>query len=121
VNVVDASALLAFLQGEEGADLVEEGLVAGACCGTANWSEVAQKVRASGASWELARGLLDSYDLGREVVTVEDAETAALQWTPGSGWSLADRLCLALGRRLDATVLTADRAWGSGDRIRQIR
>jgi len=37
------------------------------------------------------------------------------------GLSLADRLCLALGERLDAEVLTADRSWGSGGRIQQIR
>jgi PIN domain nuclease of toxin-antitoxin system len=34
---------------------------------------------------------------------------------------LADRLCLALGERLDADVWTADQAWGMGTRIRQIR
>jgi hypothetical protein len=35
------------LQGEAGADVVEEALVAGATCGAANWSEVAQRVHAS--------------------------------------------------------------------------
>jgi PIN domain nuclease of toxin-antitoxin system len=39
----------------------------------------------------------------------------------GAGLSLADRLCLALGDRLDADVLTADQAWGAGERIKQIR
>jgi ribonuclease VapC len=31
--------------------------------------------------------------------------------TRSAGLSLADRLCLALARRLKAKVLTADRAW----------
>jgi PIN domain nuclease of toxin-antitoxin system len=42
-------------------------------------------------------------------------------WRPGSGLSLGDRLCLALAQRLDADVLTADRAWGEEGLIRQIR
>ena len=56
MNVLDASALLAFLQGEDGSASVEAGLRAGAACGTANWSEVAQKIRAHGRDWGLARG-----------------------------------------------------------------
>jgi ribonuclease VapC len=60
VNVFDASALLAFLRGEEGSALVEDGLRVGGVCGTANWSEVAQAVRAYGRDWELARALLSS-------------------------------------------------------------
>lgn len=121
MNVFDASALLAFLQGEEGSAAVEEGLGAGGACGTANWSEVAQKIRAHGRDWALARALLASYDLHLEPVTVDDAEEAAVTWTPGNGMSLADRLCLALGRRLGATVWTADNSWGTNETIRHIR
>jgi ribonuclease VapC len=62
-----------------------------------------------------------SYPVEIEPVTVDDAERAALLWKPDSGLSLGDRLCLALGDRLDAPILTADRSWGSGGRIRQIR
>jgi PIN domain nuclease of toxin-antitoxin system len=121
VNVFDASALLAFLQGEEGSTAVEQGLENGGACGTANWSEIAQKIRAHGRDWPLARSLLASYDLQLEPVTVDDAEQAATAWTPGNGMSLADRLCLALGQRLDATVWTADNSWGTSKTIRQIR
>jgi ribonuclease VapC len=121
VNVFDASALLAFLQGEEGSAAVEAGLSAGGTCGTANWSEVAQKIGAHGRDWSLARALLASYDLHLEPVSVADAEQAAVIWTPGTGLSLADRLCLALGQRLDAIVWTADTSWGSNETIRQIR
>jgi len=121
VNVFDASALLAFLQGEDGSAAVETGLSAGGACGTANWSEVAQKIRAHGRDWDLARALLASYGLHLEPVSIEDAEQAAVTWTSGSSLSLADRLCLALGRRLNAIVYTADTGWGSGETIRQIR
>jgi PIN domain nuclease of toxin-antitoxin system len=121
VNVFDASALLAFLQGEDGARAVEAELDAGAACGAANWSEVAQKLRAHGRNWDLARSLLAAYNLEIEAVTATDAEWAATRWIRGEGLSLADRLCLALGDRLDAQVWTADSAWGSAGRVRQIR
>ncbi|HSL58827.1 MAG TPA: PIN domain-containing protein [Acidimicrobiales bacterium] len=121
MTVFDASALLAFLQGEDGADAVEEALVAGGVCGAASWSEVAQKVRSAGRRWDLARALLTSYPLRVEPVTIDDAERAAETWGRGDGRSLADRLCLALGDRLDTDVLTADRSWGTAGRIRQIR
>ena len=121
MNVFDASALLAFLQGEDGSAAVEAGLCAGGTCGTANWSEVAQKIRAHGRDWGLARALLASYGLHLEPVSIADAEQAAVSWAPGSGLSLADRLCLALGRRLDAIVWTADSSWGSSEINRQIR
>lgn len=118
--VLDASAVLAFLQGELGADRVEFALQNGRI-GAANWSEVAQKVRSRGADWDTARALLESYDLQIEAVTADDAEEAAALWRQGSGLSLADRLCLALSRRLDTPVLTADRAWGSSDKVEQLR
>ena len=121
MTVVDASALLAFLQGEPGADVVERVLEAGAVCGAANWSEVAQKIHAHGRDWELARALLQSYDIEVEPVTLDDAEAAARAWKRDEGRSLADRLCLALGDRLDTDVYTADRDWGSKGRVRQIR
>jgi ribonuclease VapC len=121
VNVFDASALLVFLQGEPGADLVEKALEDGGACGDANWSEVAQKIRAHGRNWDLSRSLLVSYGLRIEDVSAADAEWAAQRWRKGEGLSLADRLCLALGHRLDADVWTADRAWGTRGRTRQVR
>lgn len=118
---LDASAILAFLLGEPGAGEVERALESEATCSAANWSEVAQKVRAAGRDWELARSLLQSYALSVESVTEDDAERAAERWRAGEALSLADRLCLAMADRLDAEVLTADRAWGSAGRVRQIR
>lgn len=113
MTVLDASALLAYLQGESGADLVEQSLAAGAACGAANWSEVAQKVHHAGRNWELSAALLASYDLAVEPVTLADAETAAMLWTPDAGLSLGDRLCLALGLRMETEVMTADQRWGA--------
>jgi ribonuclease VapC len=121
VNLFDSSALLCFLQGERGADVVERRMNQGGACSAANWSEVAQKILAHRRDWDFARGLLLSYGLTIEPVHAEDAELAARLWRAGTGLSLADRLCLATARRLSATVWTADIAWGTTKPVRQIR
>ena len=119
--MLDASAILAFLLGEDGADPVEDALADDPRCGAANWSEVAQRVLSAGRSWDAAQALLASYGVRVEPVVRDDAEWAARRWRPREGLSLADRLCLALGERLDAEVLTADKSWGDTGRIVQIR
>jgi PIN domain nuclease of toxin-antitoxin system len=121
VNVLDASAVLAFLLDEDGADQIEAALEAGAACGAANWSEVAQKALAAGRDWQAAAGLLESFGLVVEPVTADDGEWAARRWRPGEGLSLGDRLCLALAARLGVEALTADRAWGEGPGVHQVR
>lgn len=121
--VLDASAVLAWLQGEPGAEEVQT-LVddpdLDPVCGAANWSEVAQKTM-SRDSWDEARALLLAHGVRVAPVEAADAEQAAATWTRGQGLSLADRLCLALGSRLDAAVWTTDRAWGDVNPVRQLR
>lgn len=121
ICVLDASAVLAFLGGEPGSDAVESALEQGACCSAVNWSEVAQKVRAAGGDWPVAAALLAGYGLEVQDATAADGQQAADRWRRGAGLSLADRFCLALGDRLDVTILTADSAWGAEGRVRQIR
>ena len=121
MNLFDASALLCFLQGETGADVVERELILGGACSAANWSEVAQKLVAHGQDWDQIQALLLSYPLQVEPVLQPDAEVAARLWRRGSGLSLGDRLCLATAQRLDATVWTADTAWGSAKTVKQVR
>ena len=121
MTVLDASALLAFLQNEPGADAVRGLLGPNARCGAANWAEAAQKVRRRGADWSLASALLDNWGLTVEPVTRADAEWAAARWRASENLSLGDRLCLALGERLDAVIWTADREWDGLDRVRLIR
>jgi ribonuclease VapC len=111
VNVFDSSALLAYLKSEVGGRAVRERLGDGGVCSAANWSEVAQKLLASEYSWPAARALLLGFGLAIEPVTTDDAELAARLWDTGTNLSLADRFCLALGARLEATILTCDREW----------
>ena len=113
MKVLDSSAIMAFLLGQEGSDVVEEALREGACCSAASWSEVAQRIRAHGRDWPLARALLQLHELRVEPVTEEDAELAARLWRKGSGLSLSDRLSLALTHRYSSSLLTADFHWDS--------
>ena len=108
--VVDASAVLAWLQDEPGADAAEPMLMEGVI-GAANWSEVLQKSRQHGVEVSAVSMLVASFGLQVEDIIAEDAERAAALWRRGSGLSLADRLCLALGMRLDVAVATADSRW----------
>ena len=117
--MVDASAVLAWLQEEPGSDAAEPYLMDG-IIGAANWSEVLQKSRQHGAPIGLVARLLSSFGLAVADVTAEDAERAADLWQRSSVLSLADRLCLALGQRLAAPVVTADATWGSVDGVPQI-
>lgn len=109
-TVVDASVVLAWLQGEAGSDDAEPLLMEGVI-GAANWSEVLQKARQHGTQPDLVGRLLASFGLRVADVTTDDGERAAALWQKGSPLSLADRLCLALGIRLGIAVATADAAW----------
>ena len=101
---------------------MEEALTTGTvACSAVNWSEVLQKVAAAGADADIAEALLDGYGLRVLDVTMADARAAAASWRRGSGLSLAERFCLALAARLDAVALTTDPAWGTSDRVRQLR
>ncbi len=109
-TVVDASVVLAWLQDEPGAEEAEPMLMEGVI-GAANWSEVLQKTRQHGAPAGMVGRLLASFGLTVIDVGAADAEVAADLWRQGIGLSLADRLCLALGLRMDLPVATADAAW----------
>src|ERR671915_2619925 len=109
-TVVDASVVLAWLQDEPGSDDADPMLMEGVI-GAANWSEVLQKARQHGAPAEIVGRLLASFGLDVVDVIQADAKRAADLWRPGTDLSLADRLCMALGLRLEAAVATADAAW----------
>lgn len=115
--VLDASAVLALLNEEPGADEVGRAMAAGGCLiGAVNWSEVLGRViELPGPQ----RGAVDAVLASvLELLTIvpferEDAErTAELRpATRRRGLSLGDRACLALALRAARPVLTADRAW----------
>ena len=110
--ILDASALLAFLQDEPGCDQVEA-VLPEAVISSVNWAEVVQKSIAAGVDIEGLREDLAALGLAILPFTSEEAEVAGRLWreTRQFGLSLADRACLSLGLRLNAPVLTADQIW----------
>ncbi len=116
--VLDASAMLAYLFDEDGADLVEAVLNDSSYIGSINWAEVLSKVEDKGHSSEmLIMTLTNQGLLGNTLEVLATTEQDALliaQLRPQTkklGLSLGDRACLALGMRLEMPVMTADTAW----------
>jgi ribonuclease VapC len=124
--ILDASAILALLNNEPGADKLTPELLSNACCSTVNLAEVQTKLVREGGrpdeAWE------DALSPIREAIPFTEghakiAGSLATQ-TRRLGLSLGDRACLALGVALKAPVYTADKTWRSlklGVRIHVIR
>lgn len=110
--VLDASALLSFLQGEPGSNQVEAALPEAIIC-SVNWSEVVQKSIAASVDINGMREDLEALGLKILPFSAEEAELAGQLWqkTKQAGLSLGDRACLSVGLRMNASVLTADKIW----------
>ena len=112
--ILDASALLALLQGEAGAEEVQR-VYDRSLVSAVNMAEVASALVESGMDMETVRRQLMSAPV--EVVSFEGEqmfEAARLRrLTHHARLSLADRACLALARIRKLPVLTTDRAWRS--------
>ena len=115
--VLDASALLAYLRDEPGAEVVSEAIAGGAAISTVNLAEVLSRVADRGSDPTAIvermteRGLLGGAIVVEPFTTADAGETARLRpLTREAGLSLGDRACLALARRLEAPALAADLA-----------
>jgi len=124
--VLDASAMMAVINSEPGADVLTPQIMSTATTSTVSLAEVHGKLVQRGFTpedaWAAANGTI------REAVafTAEQAKTAGdlVVKTRSLGLSLGDRACLALGIALRAPVYTADRSWKNlrvGVRIHVIR
>ena len=111
-TVLDASAVLALLFQEPGAEVVRAHLRTGVI-GAANLAEVLAKLSDHGLpAQEAARAVAI---LGLEVAPMTEGQaqrSAVLRpATRTAGLSLGDRACLALAVELGAPALTAERSW----------
>lgn len=111
--VLDASAILTFLQGETGAEIVEA-LLPDAAVSANNLAEVVAKLVDRGVPTDDIGQIIDAFDFTIIDVDKNDAVANGLlrAATREGGLSLGDRSCLALAQRLELPVLTTDRAWG---------
>ena len=126
--MLDASALLAILNDEPGAEKLTSqlDLLGDAAISTVNLAEVHSKLVGHGIdedeAWEAALSPIRDV----MVFTSEQARIAGglIPQTRLLGLSLGDRACLALGVALKAPVYTADKHWKNlklGIRIHVIR
>ncbi len=125
---LDASALLAVVRDEEGAEIVVEAITDGAAISVVNWTEVLSTLAMSGkdpaqAAAELRKAKGSSRALSIEPLTAADCvEIARLRpSTKTQGLSLADRACLALATRLGVPALTADSIWTKAETHAEVK
>ena len=124
--VLDASALLAVLNREPGAEKRTSQLLSAATSSTVNLAEVQSKLVSRGIKPDEAWEATISPIQKSAVFTYEQAKIAGslIARTSAFGLSLGDRACLALGIALKAPVYTADRSWKNlklGVRIHLVR
>ena len=112
-SVLDASALLALLNQENGSKQVADAIADGAVMSAVNFSEVVAKLSYAGMTEAAIHESLDS--LGLEIVEFDVSLAYKAGFlrplTKRIGLSLGDRACLALAQHLNLPALTADKAW----------
>jgi ribonuclease VapC len=115
-SVLDSSAVLAFVNGEPGAEIVAR-LIGDSLISTVNFAEVVTKLVERSGSLELAREALAIVDLDLIDFDRDLAENAGglIARTKLKGLSLGDRACLALAVRERLPAVTGDRGWESLD------
>lgn len=114
--VLDASALLAHLLKEPGAQLVSDRL-ANAQISSVNWAETLQFAIFNDIDIEALTDTLGTLGLRILPFTSTHAFGAARLRAPTQhlGLSLADRACLTVASEEGLPVLTADRSWAQLD------
>ena len=115
-SLLDASALLALVQNEPGADVVEAYLTE-ACMCAVNASEAIAKLLLRGADSGKVTRFLEASEIPLLPFDEDLAYRAAylVDRTRQRGVSFADRACIALAQRENLPIVTADKQWASLD------
>jgi ribonuclease VapC len=110
--VLDASALVAVVKHEPGADRVATALPA-AVVAAPNWAEMLEVLGKSGRDADVVGRRFKTVGVEVEPVTEDDAEAVARLARPTANrdLSLGDRFCLAVAERLGRPAYTSDQAW----------
>jgi PIN domain nuclease of toxin-antitoxin system len=111
--VLDASAILALIQHERGAERLTVEILKDAVVSTVNLAEVQSKLVKNGYDSEEAWGDALSLVRAAEPYTIEQAKIAGglITRTEKYDLSLGDRSCLALAIALKAPVYTTEQVW----------
>ena len=111
--VLDASALLCLLKGEQGAERVMAALPR-AWISAVNLSEVYAKLADAGGAEARITQAVGGLHLRIEPFDDDQARRTGMlrPLTKSFGLSLGDRACLALAQQRGAIALTTDRVWG---------
>lgn len=112
-NILDASAVLAVLNGEPGEKKVIP-ILAESAISAVNLTEVAAKLLEAGMDEASARLAVSVLGIGAVVDFTEDLAWEAARLRPLTkqyGLSLGDRACLALAIKLKFPAVTADKEW----------
>jgi PIN domain nuclease of toxin-antitoxin system len=111
--VLDASAILALIQHERGAERLTVEILKDAVVSTVNLAEVQAKLVKNGYDSEEAWGDALSLVTAAEPYSGEQAKIAGdlITRTEKYGLSLGDRSCLALAIALKAPVYTTEQVW----------
>lgn len=111
--VLDASAVLAVLNGERGEKKVIP-ILGESVISSVNLTEVAAKMLEAGMGEADARLAVSVLGIGEIADFTEDLAWDAARLRPLTrqyGLSLGDRACLALAIRLNVPTVTADKEW----------
>lgn len=114
--VIDASAFLAIMRDEAGAEAAVARLP-GAAMSAVNLSEALMRGLERGMPLDLMRELVAAHEV-HVVAFDERLAVAAAMLRPATrhaGLSFADRACIATAAAAGATVVTADRVWATLD------
>ena len=112
-NILDASAVLAVLNGEPGQKKVIP-ILAESAISSVNLTEVVAKLLEAGMDEARARLAVSVLGIGEIVGFTEDLAWEAARLRPLTkqyGLSLGDRACLALAIKLKLPAVTADKEW----------
>jgi ribonuclease VapC len=112
-NILDASAVLAVLNGESGQKKVIP-ILAESAISSVNLTEVAAKLLETGMDEDSALLAVSVLGIGEIVDFTEDLAWKAAGLRPLTkkyGLSLGDRACIALAIKLKVPAITADKEW----------